>query len=263
MPRRRYTLDDLQEYASRSGGKCLSKEYIDLSTPIKWRCKKGHTWDADFQIIRQGGWCRQCERQKKKEYALENIKKIVAKHGFKCLSTEYINDSTKLQFQCPEKNIWFASPNNIKNGSKCRKCSDKLSGLNKRDTIETYHKLARKRGGKCLSTVYITNTTKLKLQCDKGHVWQTSAVNIKTGRWCPKCSYVIRSENQKDSIEMYQKIAKERGGKCLSKVYVQSHARLQFQCSLGHKWSTVAIQVKRGSWCARCGHDSRRKKVSE
>ena len=260
MPRQ-YTIADMQEYAVRSGGKCLSIEYINYTTPLNWRCKNGHTWDADFQIIRQGGWCRQCEKQKKKEYSLENIKAIVAKNGFKCLSKEYINDSTKLQFQCAEKHIWMASPNNIKKGSKCRKCADKLHGLNKRDSIETFYKIAKKRGGKCLSTVYTLNNIQLMFQCAEGHIWQTKAANITNGRWCRKCAYINRANGQRDSIEMYLKLAESHGGKCLSTKYIQSHKKLDFQCCEGHKWSTAAINVKRGSWCPVCGYIRKRKKV--
>ncbi len=259
MPRQ-YTISDMQEYAKHSAGKCLSKDYINSETPLKWRCAKGHTWDATFQIIKQGGWCRQCERERKKEYALENIKAIVAKHGFKCLSKEYINDATKLQFQCSEKHIWTASPNNIKKGSKCRKCADKQHGLKKRDKIETFYKIAKKHGGKCLSTVYTLNHFKLKFQCANGHVFQTAAVNVKTGRWCRKCAYINRANKQRHSLKMYREIAASKGGKCLSKVYIHSHQKLEFKCSEGHKWFAMPIYIKKGHWCATCGHQRRRKK---
>ena len=253
MPKR-YTIEDMQTYAINYGGKCLSKEYINATTPLKWRCEKGHTWEADFQIIRQGGWCPQCAKQNRKEQILEDIKTIAAKRKIRCLSTEYINDYTKLQFQCAEEHIWMATPNNIKNGRGCRKCADKLSGLKKRGSIKTFYKLAKEHGGKCLSTVYDGTYGKLEFECSEGHIWKTSAVNIKTGRWCPKCSYVFRANKNTHSIEIYHKIARERGGKCLSTVYNGSKNKLEFKCSEGHIWSTTAIGVKTGSWCPKCGY---------
>ena len=244
----------MQLYAKDFGGKCLSKEYINESTPLTWRCEIGHTWDARFQIIKQGGWCPQCTKHRKKEQILEDIKEIVSKKGYKCLSKEYINDSTKLEFKCSQGHIWMATPNNIKNGSGCRKCADKLSGLKKRDSIETFYKIAKEHGGKCLSKVYKLNYDKLEFQCAQGHIWKTKAVHVKSKRWCPKCAYIYTSNLNRDSIELYRRIAKERGGKCLSTEYTRCHEKLKFQCSKEHIWSAKAIDVKRGRWCPTCGH---------
>ncbi len=251
---KRYTIQDMQLLAADHGGKCQSKEYWGMDTKLAWMCDKGHTWDALPSVVKQGGWCEQCRKHKRKEQQLEIINAIVAKRGFKCLSTEYINDYTKLKFECAEGHKWMATPNNIKHGSWCRKCADKLSGLKKRDSIETFHKLAIERGGKCLSTLYNGSLAKLEFECAEGHRWKTMAVNIKTERWCPKCSYIIRHNKQRDCIETYQKIAKERGGKCLSIEYIQSKGKLEFECAEGHRWKTMAISVKRGSWCPKCGY---------
>lgn len=251
---KRYTIEELQLYAIDFGGKCLSKEYTNESTPLEWRCEIGHTWDARFQIIKQGGWCPQCIKHRKKELILEDIKEIVAKKGYKCLSKEYINDYTKLEFKCSQGHIWMASPNNIKQGSGCRKCADILNGFKKRDSIESFYKIAMEHGGKCLSKIYTLSYDKLEFQCAEGHIWKTKAVNVKNKRWCPKCAYTNRQNNHRDSIEIYRKIAKERGGKCLSTEYINSHEKLKFQCSEKHQWSAIAIDVKRENWCPSCGH---------
>ena len=49
-----------------------------------------------------------------------------------------------------------------------------------------------------------------------------------------------------------QLIAKERNGVVLSKKYVGSRGKMEFQCGNGHIWNANAAQVRRGSWCPKC-----------
>lgn len=55
--------------------------------------------------------------------------------------------------------------------------------------------LAKSRGGKCLSDKYINNRTKLRWQCNEGHIWKSTPNSIKNGSWCPICS---RRKSNKD-----------------------------------------------------------------
>ncbi len=59
---------------------------------------------------------------------------------------------------------------------------------------------------------------------------------------------------KKLTIEEMQKIAEERGGKCLSSIYVTSHRKLLWECAEGHQWEAIPKNVKRGSWCPKCTH---------
>jgi len=52
------------------------------------------------------------------------MSRICRKQKGKCLSTEYINNITKLEWECKEKHTWFASPNNMLNKNQwCSRCS--------------------------------------------------------------------------------------------------------------------------------------------
>ncbi|RHZ69871.1 hypothetical protein Glove_277g21 [Diversispora epigaea] len=40
------------------GGQCLSNNYINCNTPLRWKCAKGHEWTANFHSIKNGKtWC--------------------------------------------------------------------------------------------------------------------------------------------------------------------------------------------------------------
>ncbi|MBT3583655.1 MAG: hypothetical protein HN509_02005 [Halobacteriovoraceae bacterium] len=51
---------------------------------------------------------------------------------------------------------------------------------------------AAKLGGKCLSVEYKNSTYRLLFECEKGHKWRATPLEImgkksKTGSWCPQC----------------------------------------------------------------------------
>jgi len=39
-------IEEMNKIAKSKEGKCLSKEYINTITKLKWQCDKGHTWEA-------------------------------------------------------------------------------------------------------------------------------------------------------------------------------------------------------------------------
>lgn len=176
---------------------------------------------------------------------LDELRELAKRQNGKLISTFYIDDKTKLIWQCSQGHTWEARPNNIKNGSWCPYCSGLM-----RKTMEDMHKLAESRGGKCLSTEYVNNRTKLLWQCSNGHTWETKPNVIVNGGWCPECR-----GRKKLTIEDMQKLAEERGGKCLSTKYHTDGTRLQWQCSKGHIWDASSQAIRRGQWCRKCsGH---------
>ena len=53
-------------------------------------------------------------------------------------------------------------------------------------------------------------------------------------------------------LEM-QKMAIDKGGKCLSTEYTNSKVPLLWQCSCGHQWLATPFSIKiRKSWCPVC-----------
>jgi len=175
---------------------------------------------------------------------IEEMQALAKNRGGKCLSKKYVNQDTHLEWECAEGHRWKAKSAHVKNaGSWCPECA----GI-KKLTIEEMRKMAKSRGGKCLSKKYINHTTKLDWKCAKGHKWKTSPCNVTAGKWCPKCS-----GSQKLTIEEMQKIAKSRGGKCLSKKYVNQKIKLEWECSEGHRWLAGSSRVKSGRWCHECG----------
>ena len=67
---------------------------------------------------------------------------------------------------------------------------------------------------------------------------------------------VARSDGRpvmkKLTIQAMTSLARERGGGCISTLYVNSATPLLWQCEAGHVWSAVPASIQKGSWCPDC-----------
>ncbi|MEP7171323.1 MAG: hypothetical protein ABI855_18285, partial [Bacteroidota bacterium] len=116
-------INDMRELAQMRGGKCLSREYIDQHSPLKWMCEKGHTWDSGYAIVRQGGWCVACTGNKTRKLTIEDAQQNALERGGKCLTGAYINALSPLKFQCSEGHQWVTSLKVVRKGSWCPQCA--------------------------------------------------------------------------------------------------------------------------------------------
>lgn len=195
-PNHPLTIKDCQNTAKERGGKCLSKEYINVQTKLKWKCQECHVWWATPNGIRSGKWCKDCNEKEKimrtrlgktiskytYRYTIADAIVMAKKFEGKCLSKEYKDSKTSLKWQCKKGHTWEDRLYRVKKEVWCPVCRGiKLS-------LEHMYKKAKERGGKCLSNKYINDQTHLKWQCANGHTWDATPNNIRFGKWCPECS---------------------------------------------------------------------------
>jgi len=55
-------------------------------------------------------------------------------------------------------------------------------------TLEEIQRMARIRGGQCLSATFNDVRTKLRWRCAFDHEWDATAMLIRAGHWCPECA---------------------------------------------------------------------------
>jgi len=198
---KRRTIDEMRQTARQRGGKCLSTAIVNTSTKLHWECKEGHQWwQTPNNVIHNKSWCIICAG--KKQYTIDEMRELAKSKGGKCLSKEYKNANTKLLWQCGQGHKWKTTPSQIINaGSWCPYCA----GVTK-CTIEEMKKLAKTKGGNCLSTEYINSKTKLLWECIDGHQWPAKPNVIKTGSWCPYCQWNINEEKCRYLLEYLLKV---------------------------------------------------------
>jgi len=108
--------------------------------------------------------------------------------------------------------------------------------------------LAKNNNGECLSKNYISFHEPLIWKCDKNHIWSIPGYSIEYGTWCASCAGL-----KKLSIEDAHFVASQKGGLCLSTIYISANKKLEWKCNKGHIWSTTIASVRNlGTWCPVC-----------
>ena len=192
------TLDMCKQVAESKGGECLSTEYKNANATMEWKCSEGHQWKTKFSHIKNGTWCKKCVSISQR-LTIEDCKQFADERGGMCLSDEYKNEKTKMQWRCSKNHEWQAIFNSIKSGKWCAHCAG-IAPL----TIDKCQQFAISKGGECLSTEYNNSKTKLLWECDKGHRWEARFDNIKfKGYWCPSCASGRSERMCREIIEKY------------------------------------------------------------
>nr|QBK85813.1 MAG: uncharacterized protein LCMAC101_04080 [Marseillevirus LCMAC101] len=230
----------LRAYAKERGGKCLADVYVNDKTHYEWECGNGHKWLTNWNTIsHKKSWCGECRK-----YTLQDLHKKAKDRGGKCLSKEYVNDQTHYEWECKNGHKFYAvwSSINTKN-SWCRECI--------KYTVDNMREYARKKGGDCLSDRYTDSRDKYLFICSNKHVWETQWSSMKhNNTWCKECL--------KYTISELQNHAKNKGGKILSKEYVNKYTLYEWECKEEHKWLASWNNVFYGcTWCRECSYASR------
>lgn len=196
----------------------------------------------------------------KKQILNDKLKlKLCKKNNVRLFIISYKDDLINLPELIRKKALKFNI--NIKNLDFKKEINFNKVWLHKINIIDMKN-LAKERNGKCLSKKYIGAMKKLKWQCSEGHIWMASPASIKTGRWCNLCGYKTSAKKLSLGILKMQEVAEKKGGKCLSKDYVNNKSKLKWECSKGHTWYTVPANImNKKSWCPICANKFKGKKV--
>jgi len=246
MVRKVISIKDLQVFAFKQGGECLSQIYTRLKDKYEWKCKNGHSWKSNGQNVLNGSWCPTCTSRR--PLTIDDLHNLAIAKGGRCLSKEYAgNNKIKHEWKCKFGHSFWMRVNSVQQGQWCPEC-----GWGGKPDIFQAQVLAKSRGGECLSKEYKNAKTYLKWRCSLGHEWLAILNNVKKGAWCPKCSKIKQGNRQRGTLEEMQQIAKERGGKCLAIEYIDSFTKLPFECQYGHNFLLKPNRLKQGGWCKHC-----------
>ncbi len=124
--KKKSSIEDMRKTGRKMGGWCLSDEYINDSSPLKWKCGAcAHEWFATPSNIKRGKWCPQCgimKRAAAQKGTLHDCQDVAKSRGGLCLSESYVSTHTNLEWQCKAGHTWQAAPANIKRGTWCPHC---------------------------------------------------------------------------------------------------------------------------------------------
>ncbi len=151
----------LINYAQAKNGSVDISYYSNNRSFLTWTCHNSHSWQAQWCNISTGKWCPSCSKNKK--LSIQDAYDIAAKYQGKCLSTNYINNRSKLEFECKNKHTFKMHLNSIRqNGSWCPYCRNWSSEEICRTFFET---IFQKKFIKCRPD-WLINSNYNKLELD-------------------------------------------------------------------------------------------------
>ena len=122
----RLSLAHMQQAAAKFGGECLSTEYNTLYTPMRWRCAKGHEWQAQGQNVWRGKWCMHCSGKMRK--TVEEMRTLAEVRRERCVSQQIPEYANQTHVGVRIRHRWKTTPHVVGQGAWCPRCGDKSWG---------------------------------------------------------------------------------------------------------------------------------------
>jgi hypothetical protein len=246
-------MEQLNAKATERGGLCLSSNYLGVDHLYRFRCAKGHEWDATFySVVRRGQWCARCSGRKvDPEAQLEKARGLAAQKGGECLTDKYIGSQSQMTWRCASGHEWCASFSNTVNlGKWCPWCAG--NKVDAATQLSRARQVAQSHGGELLTSSYTGNKVPMRWRCSEGHEWSASFGSVVgRGAWCGRCESSQREADEQ--LAKARDIAASKNGRCLDAEYLSNSEKMLWQCERGHKWRAAFYSVvQAGSWCPTC-----------
>ena len=71
---RKRTISEINLFAKKKGGQCLSKKYLSIHSPLRFKCSCGYEWKTAPSNIFNGKWCPKCAGNLR--LSIETMRKI-------------------------------------------------------------------------------------------------------------------------------------------------------------------------------------------
>lgn len=257
-----YSINDAREYAESRGGYCRSKEYKNDTESLIWECNFGHVWNAPFTRVKRGSWCPQCNifvGEEKVRYIFQALFKE------RFIKTRQVLGESKLELDGFNEDLGIAFEH---------------QGEQHYKFIEFYH---RTESG--FKKQLKKDEIKKQIAMEKGITLIEIPYYISNQENEELINFIIKELNSKgiqalyevkdvdfSSIytlsPLYQKIlelARTNGVEILSKEYLVSGSKVEWECKKGHYVISGALAfMKNKATCRKCikeVHDN--KKLTE
>jgi len=124
---KRITSQHFHEVAEKNGFEWIGVEAEGNNAKTKWRCSKGHEWEAAYASIHQGHGCPYCARNH--PLAVEDYLNIGKNRDILWTGTELPkNNQTKTKWRCSKGHEWESIYNSVKDSLGCPFCLGFVNG---------------------------------------------------------------------------------------------------------------------------------------
>ena len=241
---RRLGIEGAQAIAAERGGQCMARQYKNSHEAMPWRCREGHDFIRTLQGVKRGAWCPSCGRapdEVSRRTGFDVAIAFAAAEGGRHLG-DCDSSGKSTHWQCKEGHQFTATGKTLaRRPYFCPECAGKTP-----TTIETVREVCAGRGGRCLSSEYVSLSARMEFECARGHRWNAKWRNVGGhGSWCPTCA------RTRGDMTLLTAIAEHYGGEVLSSKYFNSRNKYQWRCGDGHLFEAVPARAKK-NWCPEC-----------
>lgn len=247
----KHSIQEMRALAQKRGGQCLSDKYTDAHTKLQWVCRFGHKWWAKPNGILMGQWCPECSVFRM-EKVVRSIFQQLFKKPFPRARPEWlispVGKPLELDGYLPSRKVAFEY-NGKQHYANVERFQIGFGTLEKRQNYD------RIKQSKCaergIRLIIIPHDVKInglvefiRQKCKEAGIRVFNGpVSLDGGS---------QDVYATDVIKELDALVGKRGGRCLSKTYINSDTALEWRCQQGHVWKDAAWRIKKGKWCPEC-----------
>ena len=223
----------------------------------KWKCPKGHTYQATVAHRSEGKGCPFCSGRQVlvgfNDLGTTHPEIANEAHGWDPKSVS-AGSHQRVNWKCLHGHVWDeAVKERALQGYGCSYCSGKrvLKGFN--DLATTHPQIAAQANGWDPTLFSKGHNKKKSWKCDLGHVY-SDTVGHRTGMntGCPVCAGKKILIGFNDLATTSPVLASEADGWNPTSITRGSNRKVQWKCPKGHTWKTSPTDRARGEGCPSC-----------
>lgn len=250
---KKWNLSNVQKLFSNNGCVLRESEYKNTKQRLKYvaTCGHEHEISLDNFLAGKGRLCKKCRDEaigKKKRLTYDDVKKVFESRGCRLISTEYQNNTTRLEYMaiCGHKNKIAFSKFKDGGGAVCAKCSKSI----KYEYDEVFEDFAG-QGCVLLETEYINCKIPMRFIAECGHkstITYDAFKNSSASHRCKECQLITHF-----NIEKIVSLFRDRGCSVLDTAYVPKK-KIHYIAACGHR-TYIALDKfidGQGTNCPRC-----------
>lgn len=187
-----------------------------------------------------------------KKKTIEYIRSVFEERDCILKSNKYKNNSTKLDYICPNGHEHSISWKDFQQGYGCPKCAANKLSEDRRHDIEYIRSGFEKRDCILKSTEYINAYIKLDYICPNGHEHSIRWNDFQQGYGCPKCAVEKNANAKRHDIKYIREQFAKREFILKATEYINAHIKLDYVCPNGHEHSMSWNHFRQGRGCPYC-----------
>jgi hypothetical protein len=207
------------------------ENYKNSDSDINYICNNGHTGKSTYRNMTRFNVCKKCGELN----LLEKKKKKIEDNNIKIL--EYNSDKS-IKYKCIDCN--HISINNYRaityEKYKCKYC-----------ILLNSSELLKSKKIKLLDI----NGIKIKLECDKGHIYKQDRMNLLSGRGCNECRIANKGIDKEHLIPLFKSIHGDYFTYNIEN-YKNVHTKIDITCRNGHNFKQKVSNHLQGKGCNIC-----------